>query len=304
MICILLSTFNGENYLAEQLDSLLGQTYQEWTLLVRDDGSTDGTRQILADYARHDSRICLLPHNQRLWAADSYLELLSLASEADYYAFCDQDDVWLPDKLLRSVQALVGHGTLPAMYCSRLQLVDGEREPLGWSRALQRKPCFANALIENIAIGCTIVLNRQAFQLLRLRIPPRNQIYMHDWWCYQVISAFGLVVYDPEAFILYRQHATNTLGESQGFALWWRRLAQFTKKRQSRRRFLQLNALHHCWHKELAPSCLSNLQGIRTLMLEKKILRRLILLRKIPIQRQTVLDTFFCRLLFLARCYQ
>lgn len=304
MICILLSTFNGEKYLAEQLDSLLGQTCQEWMLLVRDDGSTDGTRKILAEYACRDSRIELLPHNQRLGAADSYLELLSLAPEADYYAFCDQDDVWLPGKLSRSVQRLVGHEAMPALYCSGLQLVDDELRPLGWSRALRLEPCFLNSLVENIAIGCTLVLNRQACQLLRLRIPPRRQIYMHDWWCYQVISAFGLVIYDPESFILYRQHAANTLGGLQGFALWRRRLLQFKKRRKSSQRFLQLNALHHCWSQELAPYFLINLEKIRTLMQEKNILHRLILLGKTPVRRQNVLDTFFCRLLLLARRYQ
>jgi glycosyltransferase involved in cell wall biosynthesis len=207
---VLLATYNGRTYLPELLDSVFGQRGVDVDVLARDDGSDDGTWDLLADYA---SRRPLVAHaGSHLGVVPGYFWLFERASPtADYIALADQDDVWLPDKLSRAI-ALLGapHDTTPAMYCSRLTLVSADLRVLGCSEGAPRGPSFENSLVQNIAPGCTIVLNRAAHTEL-LRGLPRIAA-MHDWWIYQVIAGLGRVVYDDESRILYRQHRDNVVG--------------------------------------------------------------------------------------------
>jgi glycosyltransferase involved in cell wall biosynthesis len=207
---VLLATYNGRAYLPELLDSVFGQRGVDVEVLARDDGSDDSTWDLLADYA---SRRPLVAHpGSHLGVVPGYFWLLERASPtADYIALADQDDVWLPDKLSRAI-ALLGapHDTIPAMYCSRLTLVSADLRVLACSEGAPRGPSFENSLVQNIAPGCTIVLNRAAHTEL-LRGLPRI-VAMHDWWIYQVIAGLGRVVYDDESRILYRQHRDNVVG--------------------------------------------------------------------------------------------
>jgi len=303
MICILLSTFNGANYLSAQLDSLLNQTCQEWTLMVRDDGSHDCTLEILDDYAQRDSRITILPRGESLGAAGSYLTLLLAAPEADYYAFCDQDDVWLPDKLTRSIQALAGLMDSPAMYCSSLFLVDRNLNPLGRSRRHSRGPSFENALIQNIATGCTLTLNVAAVRLIRKRMPLTNRIVMHDWWCYLVISAFGHVIFDPSPTLYYRQHEENQIGELPGISFWRNRFRRFCLKSEKGLLTRQVSEFFSCWSIFLPMKKAVYLERVIQVMVEKKVVRRFCLLMVMRLQRQTILDTLLFRLLLLFGYY-
>jgi hypothetical protein len=216
-VAILLATFRGEQFLSPQLESLAAQKGVDCTLLWRDDGSNDGTVKILEAFA---ARMPLgwvrrlYDPVSRLGAAGSFWALLAAAPEdAAFFAFCDQDDVWLPDKLARAALAL---STLPpgapGLYCGRQAIVGKNLEPLGMSPDLCRPPSFANALAQNIATGCTVVLNAAARRLLiAAPAPPAGSF--HDWWCYLLITgAGGHVVWDSEPQILYRQHFLNTVG--------------------------------------------------------------------------------------------
>ena len=207
---MLLATYNGVRHLREQLDSIAAQTLPIAQLTVRDDGSADGSRELLQEWAEGRSNVLQL-QGPRLGAANSFFDLLGgCGDECDYFAFADQDDVWLPDKIERAVSTLSrGDPGEPAMYCSRAEYVDEGLEHIGYSR-IPRKVDFANALVENVAIGCTVVLNRDARVLLRSSLPQRT--IMHDWWCYLVISALGRVIFDERPGIKYRQHAGNVLG--------------------------------------------------------------------------------------------
>jgi glycosyltransferase involved in cell wall biosynthesis len=207
---VLLATYNGRTYLPELLDSIFGQIGVDVEVLARDDGSDDGTLDVLADYA---SRHRLVAHaGGHLGVVPGYFWLLERASPgADYVALADQDDVWLPDKLSRAITLLGdAHDPTPAMYCSRLTLVTADLRVLACSQGAPRGPSFENSLVQNIAPGCTIVLNRAARTEL-LRGLPRIAA-MHDWWIYQVIAGLGRVVYDDESRILYRQHRDNVVG--------------------------------------------------------------------------------------------
>lgn len=230
-VVILLSTYNGARHLRHQLDSLLGQDYPVLRIRVRDDGSTDDTVAILHEYAvKHpDFKYHI---GQNLGAAASFFELLRAHSqEADLVAFCDQDDVWMSDKVSRAVQHFSqdDDGSIPKLYVSQLRIVDKDLSLLGTTRPLTRPPGFGNALTQNIAAGCTMMLNRSACSLLTAFLPDPRNVVMHDWWIYLVISAFGSVAYAREARILYRQHGANVFGARTGPALWWQRMVRVVR---------------------------------------------------------------------------
>ncbi|MEO8101646.1 MAG: glycosyltransferase family 2 protein [Betaproteobacteria bacterium] len=214
-VTVLLSTFNGGNFLQQQLNSLYEQTYPGIRIMVRDDGSTDATWSIL-ERAQSEKRIELLVQHDNLGAARSYFELLQRARlmGADFVAFCDQDDVWMPGKLSRAIAALSGVGhERAAMYSSRLEIVGRDLTHVGFT-PLPEQVGFGNALVENVCVGCTIVLNRPAIELVGGNLPARALV--HDWWCYLTLSCFGEIVYDRDAPIKYRQHGHNTFGAAQG----------------------------------------------------------------------------------------
>lgn len=214
-VTVLLSTFNGTAFLQQQLDSLYAQTYPQIRILARDDGSSDTTRRIL-EREQASGRVELLAGHDNMGAAASFFELLRQAARTQtrYVAFCDQDDVWLPEKLSRAVAVLsANHDGRAAMYCSRLEIVDTNLAHLGYTPE-QKRLGFGNALIESVAVGCTIVLDRKAIDLICESMPAR--VLVHDWWCYLVLSCFGEVVFDRDALIKYRQHGNNSFGAANG----------------------------------------------------------------------------------------
>jgi glycosyltransferase involved in cell wall biosynthesis len=218
---ILLATYNGAQFLEAQLDSVLAQTHTRWALLARDDESTDGTRAILEQYAaRHPDRVRVLPANgRRLGAMGNFSELLS-ASTAEHVMFCDQDDVWLPEKievtLARMQAAEAKQGAVrPVLVHTDLRVVDEALRPIADSmwRFQQTNPArlamLPRALLQNFVTGCTAMVNRA---LLAEALPIPREARMHDWWLALVALAFGVVESVPTATILYRQHGKNERG--------------------------------------------------------------------------------------------
>ena len=211
-IAVLMSTYNGERYLREQLDSIRVQLDVEVQLFVRDDGSQDGTLAVLREYADVWPQLASMASGPNLGAAQSFMTLLRQApDDFDYYAFADQDDFWTPDKLARGVSLIeASRGRGPALYCSRVACADESLKPLG-ELGVYRDPSFRHLVFENIAYGCTIVMNPSLRRLVKDR-PPQTGMAMHDWWCAIAAAAFGTVIYDPEPRILYRQHGANEVG--------------------------------------------------------------------------------------------
>lgn len=211
-VCVLLSTYNGARYLLEQIASVRAQEDVKVCLVVRDDGSTDSTIALLSRF-QSDNQLKLMPGKVNLGPGLSFLKLLeSTPNDCKFFAFCDQDDVWQKNKLARATAALAPFGEeVPAMYCSRLEIVDSNLQSLGLSR-VPRQIGFGNAMVENVATGCTIVLNQRARSLILSALP--DQCEMHDWWIYLVISCFGKIIYDPTPAIRYRQHVGNEVGIS------------------------------------------------------------------------------------------
>ena len=225
-VTILLCTFNGARFLAEQLRSFSTQTYRNWRLVVSDDGSTDSTLQLLQDYkGKSPNEVTITIRPQRLGAIHHFMRVLTeRETDTDYFACADQDDVWFPDKLERAMAWLASKPTeLPAVYFSRTQYVDEAGNVIGLSPLFCKRPSFRNALVQSIGGGNTMVLNRAAHKLLRNAGPVR--VASHDWWTYLLISAAGgAVLYDPVPSLAYRQHGNNQIGANQGFSARVKRL--------------------------------------------------------------------------------
>lgn len=214
-IAILLCTYNGQRYLGAQLDSVATQTYPHWRVWAADDGSQDDTPSILAEYRSKwaSGRLSIVQGERRGFAAN-FLSLCCRAEiQADYYAFCDQDDVWEADKLQRALACLQAvPADIPALYGSRTRLVDADNRELGLSAPFIRPPTFAHALTQNIACGNTMVFNQAAMALLRAG-GSKVAVVAHDWWLYLLVSgAGGRVLYDAYPSVRYRQHGGNLVG--------------------------------------------------------------------------------------------
>lgn len=224
MIHILMSTYNGERYLAEQLDSIIAQTYTDWRLYVRDDGSTDGTLSVLTGYAAKDKRIAIVRDEENLGACRSFERLLTLYGDADYFAFADQDDVWRPEKLALCMSAMQkaeqASPGKPIVVHTDLQVVDEQLQeiaPSFWQYS-NIQPDLLNSRIHYLAIcnsvtGCAMLFNRPARECA---LPMSKEAYMHDAWV-ALMSLYhgGKVIPLPQTPIAYRQHRGNVLGAVQ-----------------------------------------------------------------------------------------
>lgn len=216
-IAILLCTWNGATHLEAQLASYLAQEGVAWDLWVSDDGSTDGTRQILERFREWhgaDRRIVLIDGPGQ-GATANYLSLIGRPDLPEGpAALSDQDDVWMPHKLARALAGLNGAGPL-AIYGAQSLHTDEGLRVIGRSRPPHRQPGFANALAQNVVSGHSLTLSAAA-RALAARAGVVKVPY-HDWWLYQLVAgAGGEVVLDPEAVLYYRQHGGNVMGAHQG----------------------------------------------------------------------------------------
>lgn len=297
-VTILLSTYNGCRFLQQQLNSLYEQTYPNISILVRDDGSSDSTRNIL-DSEQAKGRIDILEGHNNLGPALSFFELLRSAASAgtEYVAFCDQDDVWHPQKIAQAVSALSGvTGSVPAMYCSRAEIVDEHLKHIGYTE-MPGKVGFGNALVENVAVGCTIVLNQKAIDLIGENLPCK--VLIHDWWCYLVISCFGEIVFDNSTNIKYRQHGGNTIGIATNmFDRFERKMRRFFDGGKGRLWIsAQASSMQDIFKDNIPPS---NRQVLNNFVETKSSLyRRLRLVLSKDVWRQKWSDNLLLRLLIL-----
>lgn len=220
-IAILLATYNGETYLREQLDSLFQQTFGEWCVYVHDDGSTDKTCSILQEYAAEHDNLIILDTPSRHGAKDNFLGMLR-AVDADYYLFCDQDDVWRQDKIEKQIagikEAEQAHPGKPVLVYSDLYIVDSELKQIGtmWKQEHihpELLTTFDEAGAREFVTGCTMMFNRLAKETV---VFPADKAVMHDSWitlC--VLRSGGIVQAIDEPLVYYRQHASNVLGVNQ-----------------------------------------------------------------------------------------
>lgn len=217
-LAILLATYNSARYLAELLDSLVNQTYRDFTLYVRDDGSTDSTLQILESYQpKFDNMVILYDSVTSRRAMGSFFWMLENI-DATYYMFCDHDDIWLPQKVELSLAKIreIERDNRPALVCCDLVVTDSNLNTIGpslWSYMKLRPELLTKlkyAISCNLFTGCTMIINRAARDI-SLPISPRA--VMHDSWIgLRVLTAGGDVAWIPTPLILYRQHTDNLFG--------------------------------------------------------------------------------------------
>jgi glycosyltransferase involved in cell wall biosynthesis len=233
-IAILLGAYNGERFLAKQLESIAFQSYPQWKVWASDDGSEDGTYAILERHRAEwgDECLSILRGPAQGFVANFLSLVCNTSIQADYYAYADQDDIWDVDKLSRATRWLDAlPKNTPALHCSRTRLVDANNQDFGFSPLFTKVPGFANALVQNIAGGNTMVFNDAARRLL-LKASKNIEVVSHDWWTYLVITGCGgKVYYDPVPTIRYRQHGTNVIGSNYGWPARIRRVHLLFKGR-------------------------------------------------------------------------
>lgn len=299
-IQVLLSTYNGELFIAEQLESILLQEGVDFSILVRDDGSQDRTTEIVAKYVGlYPDKIRLLKSDNRKLPA-SFFELIRQSSEDyDYYAFCDQDDVWEPGKLLRAVTKLktLLDQERPLLYCSATTMVDQELNVISvWPQVPRRPLTVYNALIENVVVGCTAVFNKRAMDLMKHRLPTSyDKIIMHDWWLYATVAAFGEVIFDPEPAIRYRQHDRNSFGGSTShLSKWKKRLRRFFSTQYTISD--QAAEFLKCYNEEMSSQLRSDIEHFVASQ-RLPLLARIRYAQRFPFYRHSVVDQLVFRLI-------
>ena len=246
-VAVVMSTYNGERFLREQLDSILRQEGVRVRLFVRDDGSRDGTAAILAEYAAAWPDAVLWDENDRenLGVRDSFLTLLRRAYDAcpetDFFAFADQDDVWAADKLAAAVALMRAQSpdrARPALYYSNKTFVDADLRLIS-EEHIRFYGDFFDILWQSLASGCTMVLDRPMVEL-SVRDMPEQFESIHDAWCYRLAVMCGAaLVFDPVSHILYRQHGDNVCGQKTSILIGWKTIRNaFSANRFGIRRLL------------------------------------------------------------------
>lgn len=218
-VLVLMSTYNGEKYIREQIDSIIHQSYP-CKLVVRDDGSTDTTIQILKEYENKDLLTWYSGNN--IGPAKSFFDLIQRADNADYYALADQDDVWELDKIKAAIIKLK-EVNAPKLYFCKRRIVDSQLNVMNIPNTLIRKTTPNVVLLEGGAYGCTMVFDQKTKKMIE-KLQIRYDGYLHDVFIYRLISMCGTIIYDDNEHINYRQHSANVVGhEYTGLKKWIKR---------------------------------------------------------------------------------
>lgn len=247
MIEILLATYNGEKYLRQQFNSLLKQTYQDFRILVRDDGSTDNTIAIIEEYAkRYPEKIIFIQDNKKGGsAAKNFFHLISYAS-ADYVMFCDQDDYWLPDKVEITYKNMLNlekknKKFTPTLVFASYKVVDSDLKPIDIkeknNQIAKYKLDFSHLIVQNYVTGCLIMANKALYTKCGIF---DDRILMHDWWLALLASSCGIIYHIPDIVMLYRQHGNNEVGAVNVKSFRYR-INKFMDKKTSKMQYLYLD---------------------------------------------------------------
>lgn len=255
---ILLATCNGEKFLAEQLDSILNQTYTNFRIIIRDDASQDKTVPIIQEYTqRFPKKILFIQGHERLGAKNNFSKLMEISS-APYVLFSDQDDIWLPHKVEKTLLAMQNmekkHGSNPFLVHTDLTVVDEHQKikHLSFWKYAHLNPLHGmtlNRLLnQNVVTGCTMMANRLLIELSR---PIPQEAFMHDWWIALAASVFGKIDVLHESTIHYRQHGKNALGAQKFGSL--KNVLNGIRKLANKdvRKFQQASTFFHRYHELL-----------------------------------------------------
>jgi glycosyltransferase involved in cell wall biosynthesis len=293
-IAILLAVYNGEAFLERQIETLASQSVSRVDLWVSDDGSTDNSSAIVKRAAERwiKGRVHFLNGPGQGFSENFRSLLANPKIEADYFAFCDQDDVWDDDKLASALKWLTFQSDdLPALFCSRTRTITDDEKMAGFSSLFRKKASFRNAIVQSIAAGNTMVMNRAARNVL-LEASRRTGFVSHDWWSYIIVTGVGGVVhYSPVANIGYRQHGGNLVGENDSWRARLQRLGFVTAGRFAKWNDRNLAALAEC-EDMLSQEAQETMRLFAKARSSVSLFRRLSMLVRSGIYRQTLLGQF------------
>lgn len=226
-ILILMSSYNGENFIREQIDSILKQSVIDRIALhVRDDGSSDSTVEILKEYHEKYPFITY-EAGENVGVNESFFRLLNIKEKYTYYAIADQDDIWLENKVETAVKTLEKEDqSMPLLYGSCSMMVDNEMNHLGTTQIKRKEITLSNAIIQNFVPGHTQVFNEKLKEYLMYPIDT-TQVHVYDMWITLTAQCFGKIIFDNNYYTLYRQHTKNAFGYGKGIVGW-------VKERQKR----------------------------------------------------------------------
>mgnify|MGYP002621894317 CR=1 FL=1 len=290
-VAVLIGVYNGERFIEEQIETLARQDVERVDLWFSDDGSTDRTRDIVEDTKSRWTKgeVHLLKGPGRGFAENFRSLLVCPDVDADYLALCDQDDLWDADKLSAALAWIDAEaGGAPALHCSRTRIIAQDGTQTGYSPLFRHAPDFRNAMVQNIAGGNTMVMNRAAHRLLREA--SRNVTFVsHDWWCYLFLTGIGgHVHYSPDARTSYRQHDRNVMGEKSSLRARIARLRMIGKGRFRSWNATNLAALGAC--RELLTHDARRTVDLYARAREGRLLERLAALRRSGVYRQTLAE--------------
>jgi glycosyltransferase involved in cell wall biosynthesis len=241
-VAIVMTTYNGEKYVGEQIDSILASTFQDFELFIYDDSSKDNTLSILRTYEqKNPMKLHVFENETNLGVTENFLKALCRTT-TDYIMFCDQDDFWKPNKIavtlkrLRHMEAQVGKGTPMAVFTDAI-VADVELKTINSSffRATHlnsAKTDLGHLLMENKLIGCTVMVNAALRRVLQSYIIPSKAKY-HDWWVALIASSMGKIGFVKEATLLYRQHGGNVVGGTGFLSYFKNRITSLKKQKES-----------------------------------------------------------------------
>jgi len=289
-ILILMAAYNGAEFIREQINSILDQSDHSWRLVISDDQSTDGTPEIVEEYAsRHPGKIVRHCSGRRFGNAwDHFLYLLGQFHDAPYIMFCDQDDVWHKDKIAKTLKKMneIEAPSVPALVHTDMRVVDRELNQIAPSYMKYigikgSRLSLHTLLVQNVVSGCTVMFNRALAELAAKDIPTES-IIMHDWWLALIASAAGSIAYLDEATVDYRQHGDNAVGARSFRTLamsFLKRAAAGSVRERSLPAFAQATALKESLGECLSEADRSLLEGYGNLSRCGPIRRRAFYLR-------------------------
>jgi glycosyltransferase involved in cell wall biosynthesis len=303
-IAILLATYNGAKFVAEQLDSLLAQSYSNFVIVTRDDGSTDATCSIVADYASRHPQLfyCLSNDGVNRGASASFSCLIEyvlqhkneLGLPKAYMMLCDQDDVWYPEKIAAQLDAILAaevHAAdalsakqLPLLVHTDLEVVGEKLESIAPSLARFQgleigRNSFPDLVISNLVTGCTALFNEELASKL---VPIPDDAIMHDWWLALGAAAFGELVFLNAPMVSYRQHGANTIGAKRHVKptllkrTFWRRLVEPRPNIHLLEVAEQARAFSRCFRSELSPRNRLALRLVTFMKIRSGLLQRIL----------------------------
>lgn len=297
-VAIVLCTFNGEKYLAKQLTSIDNQTYKYIDVYIGDDGSTDRTLKIIQNFIfKNINSVNLFHSNYSNFSKNFFATLFKIKKKYTLYFFCDQDDIWHPEKVEKYINIYKkDYECKPFLICSRTELIDEHGKTIGKSPIHQKKPSIRNALVQSIAGGNTMAINHKVNEII-LKTKNNNAV-SHDWLIYLLtVFYLGKVVYLKKGYTKYRQHSNNTIGSNQSIEAFFKRV------------FLAFNGQFSEWtNKNIA--ILENLdlpsesrKSLATFkrMKSSNFFERILALFKLRVYRHTFLSTINMVILILFR---